>query len=65
MPDELKVGKAYVAVSVAGSNTSGTVILFEVEIISYALALSPIEQKALFMMVDAESMLYLSFTVTV
>ena len=65
MPDELKVGNAYVAVSVSASNTSGTDIFFDAEIISYALALIPIEQKALFMMVDAESMLYLSFTVTV
>lgn len=33
--------------------------------ISYADALIPREQKALFIMVDAESMLYLSYTVTV
>jgi hypothetical protein len=54
-----------VAVSVAGSNTRGTTILLFLLMISYADALIPREQKALFIMVDAESMLYLSYTVTV
>jgi hypothetical protein len=65
VPEEVKVGKVYDAVSVAGSNTRGTTILFVLEIISYAEALIPREQKALLTMVDAESMLYLSYTYTV